>query len=280
MKTLFNKILLLTDFSDVSENATTYAMIIAKKTKAEVEIMHIVNTPIDWVKISLEKEKLYPETKAEIIKAKNNIHNLVSTFHKNGITAIQNLVFNVGVENIPQYIDNATIDIVIMGSHGANGIKEFTLGSNAQKVIRKAKVSVLIVKNKPAKTEFSSIVFASTFGKNQFEPFQKIRSFSDLLNVELHLLYINTPYNFKETKEIEGLLNTFCEDCEKKACKKHSYNALNEERGIKDFMSTAQIDIFAIATEGKPTVTQLFSHSLTESIINHLDIPVLSIHKH
>jgi len=170
--------------------------------------------------------------------------------------------------------------MIIMGSHGANGIKDFTLGSNAQKVVRKTKVPVLVVKNKPIKTEISSIIFASTFDKNQLDPFQKIRSFSDLLNAELHLLYVNTPYNFKETNEIEGLLQTFCVNCEKKACKKHSYNALNEERGIKEFMSTAQIDIFAIATEGKSALMQLFSPSLTESIVNHLDIPVLSIHTH
>ena len=59
MKTISN-ILLLTDFSEVSENAIAYALFIAQKTNAEIEIMHIFNTPIDWVKLPLDKEKMYP----------------------------------------------------------------------------------------------------------------------------------------------------------------------------------------------------------------------------
>lgn len=119
-----NKILLLTDFSEVSENAKEYALLIAKKANAEVKIMHMINTPIDWVKISLDEEKLYPETKAEIIKAKNTIKELLIEFKNKGVTATQSIVFNVGVEDIPQYIESESIDLVIMGSHGANGIKE------------------------------------------------------------------------------------------------------------------------------------------------------------
>lgn len=152
------------------------------------------------------------------------------------------------------------------------------MGSNAQKVLRKSTFPILIVKNKPKKSELSTIAFASTFDENQFEPFQKIRSFSDILDTELHLLYINTPNNFKETKDIEILLHSFCESCEKKGCKKHTYNAFNEERGIKEFMKDKPIDIFAIATEGRSSFAQLFSPSLTETIVNHLDMPVLSIH--
>ncbi|MEX0997373.1 MAG: universal stress protein [Flavobacteriaceae bacterium] len=273
-----DKILLLTDFSEVSENAKEYALLIAKKANAEVKIMHIINTPIDWIKISLEEEKLYPETKMEIIEAKNNINELLIEFKNKGVTATQSIVFNVGVENIPQYIESESIELVIMGSHGVNGIKEYTLGSNAQKVLRKSTFPILIVKNKPKKSELSSIVFASTFDENQFEPFQKIRSFSDILDTELHLLYINTPNNFKETKDIEIMLHSFCESCEKKACKKHTYNAFNEERGIKEFMKNKPIDIFAIATEGRSSFAQLFSPSLTEAIANHLDMPVLSMH--
>lgn len=274
----FNKILLLTDFSEVSKNAMEYALLIAKKTNAEIEVMHIITTTIDWVNISMEQEKLYPETITVIITAKNKMSEMLAVFKKNGIDAKESIVFNVGVENIPQYIAQKSIDLVILGSHGASGIKEFTLGSNAEKVVRHSKFPVLVVKNKPVKSQLSTIAFASNFNENQLDSFQKIHNFSKLLNTELYLLYINTPYNFKETHSIDRMLHSFYENCKEKTCKKHIYNAFNEERGVKEFIKENPIDIFAIATQGRSSFVQLFSPSLTENIINHLDIPVLSIH--
>ena len=272
----FNKIRLLTDFSQISENATDYAFLIAEKSKLNVEVIHIVNTPLDWVKLNLEQEKLYPEIQSKINDAKNNLHSLIQEFEKKGIKAYQKLIYNVGVENIPKYIAGAEKSLLIMGTHGSSGVKEYALGSNAQKVIRKADSPVLVVKNKPPKKEVSKIVFASSFDEHQHKAFQKFLSFSNALSLEYALLYINTPYNFKETPDIEKMLGDFCKLQKMEDCKSFVYNSLNEERGLQSFMENSEFDILGMATEGRTSFAQFFSPSLTESIINHLDIPVLS----
>ncbi|NCT18995.1 MAG: hypothetical protein AUK33_09020 [Flavobacteriaceae bacterium CG2_30_34_30] len=273
-----NKILLLTDFSEVSENATSYAMLIAAKTKANVHILHVLNTPVDWVKISLENEKLYPETKAEIGMAKFNLTELTRKFNSQGIEAQQSLVFNLGVENIAGHIKNKEFDLLIMGSHGTKGIKEVTIGSNAQKIVRRVPIPTLVVKNKHRSNTIKNIVFASTFEEDQKNAFKQIAAFSEQIDATLHLLFINTPYHFVENFEIEERLKSFCNIC-LKPCIKHVYNALNEERGVKYFIKNNEIDLFSIATTAKSGFVQLFTPSLTESLINHLDIPVLSIHR-
>lgn len=270
-----NRILLLTDFSEISDNAASYAMMIAQKTNAEVEIMHIVNTPIDWVKLPLEKEILYPEIKLEIGNAKNKLSALVREFSNQGINASESLVFNVGVENIPQYISEEKYDLIIMGSHGSKGIKEFAIGSNAQKILRTSQVPLLIVKTPPKSKSFDRVVMASTFEENQKPYFKRLFDYASDLGAAIDLLYINTPYHFKETEEIEKMLTLFCEDCTKKNCGKHHIDAFNEERGIQFFMVNSTADLFAIATKGKSSLSQLFSASLTESIVNHLNVPIL-----
>lgn len=272
------RILLLTDFSEVSENATDYALQIAKTTRAHVQLMHIINTPVDWVKIPLEKEKLYPETKAEIGLANTRLDNLTKRFDKEGIVAKKSLVYNLGVENVSEHIKGKDFDLIVMGSHGTKGINTFRLGSNAHKVLRSAVIPTLIVKQKPASDAIKHIAFASTFEEDQKKAFQEVLRFSEVLGAQLHLLYINTPYNFNETAEMEKRLNDFCKSYAN-TCIKHTYNALNEERGIRYFMEKTAIDLFSIATAGKSGLVQFFSPSLTEHLINHLDVPVLSIHK-
>lgn len=273
-----NKILLLTDFSDVATNATQYALNIAKHTKSEMEILHIINTPVDWVKLPLDKEKLYPEIKSEIGSAKSKLSALVRDFSNQGINATESLVFNEGVENIPRYIKEEKYDLIVMGSHGSKGFKEFTIGSNAQKVIRYAHIPVLVVKTPPKSESIGRVVMASTFEEDQKPYFKKLFNYASDLGADIDLLYINTPYHFKETEDIEKMLTLFCEDCTKKNCGKYHIDALNEERGIQYFMNHSNADLLAIATKGKSSITQLFSASLSEAIINHLEIPVLAFH--
>lgn len=272
------KILVLTDFSQLSEFATQHALQIAKQIHAAVTFLHVINTPVDWVKIPIENEKLFPETKAAIGLAKSKLSALGMQFSKHGIKTTETLLFNVGVENIPSFINGKDYDLVIMGSHGADGFKEVALGSNAQKVVRQTKVPTLIVKTAPKAAAYKRMVIASNFEANQQSFHSDLFDISEQLHLELDLLYVNTPYKFKESEQIQDMLNNFCAHTAQKSCSKHHVDALNEERGVAYFMKQSNADVLAIATTGKSTLTQLFSPSVTEAVINHLDIPTLVFH--
>lgn len=273
-----NKIVLFTDFSEVSQNATQYALNISKSTNAEIEILHVINTSVDWVNLPLENEKLYPEVKLEVGRAKEKLSALQVKFLEKGVKATESLVFNVGVENIPQYIKPEKQDLIIMGSHGSKGIKEFTIGSNTQKVIRNSEVPVLVVKSPPQSNFFNHIVMTSTFEENLKPYFKKMLNYATGLSSDIDLLYINTPYRFKETEEIEKTLALVCEDSSQKKCRKQYIDALNEEKGIDFFMRNSNADLLAIVTRKKTKLSSLFSSSLSESIITDLNIPVLVFH--
>lgn len=272
------KLLLLTDFSEISDHATQHALQIAKKTGAAVTFLHVINTPVDWVKLPLEHEQYYPETKAQIGTAKAKLSALDIAFSKQGLQTAVSLVYNVGAENIPIFINQRDYDLVIMGSHGANGFREVALGSNAQKVVRQTKVPTLIVKTPPPADGFKRMVIASDFDTNQQSFHHALFDMSEQLQTNLDLLYVNTPYKFKESEDIAKMLNHFCEFCTGKNCGKHHVDALNEERGVSYFMKQTNADVLAIATTGKSGLAQLFSPSVTEAMINHLEVPTLVFH--
>lgn len=277
MKTI-NKILLLTDFSDVANNAVEYALQIAKKVKAEIEILHLISTPVDWVKLTLEKEKIFPETKAEIGIAKSKLTELLKKFTDQGIKATKTIIYDVGTQNISQFIKEDKYDLIVMGSHGYKGIIDFAVGSNVTNVIRNTKIPVLVVKAPLKRALFRRIVMSSTFEEKQKAYFEHIRGYASDLEAKIDLLYINTPYHFKETKEIDGMLSQFDNDCPHNMCHKHHVDSFNEERGIQFFMDKIDADLFAMATERKSKLSHFFSFSLTEAVIHHLQIPVLIFH--
>jgi nucleotide-binding universal stress UspA family protein len=270
-------ILVPTDFSDVANRAADIAIAIAEKSGAEIHFLYLQITPVQWVKLDKEKEKRFPETLKQIGHAKGELNELVKKAEKKGLKAKQFLVFDVSKEEILKHIPFHHHDFVVMGSHGASGAKELFVGSNAQKVLRDATVPVLIIKEK-SQWPFNNIVFASSFEDDVKEPFQSVVKLADLSESNIHLLYVNVPYSFEETDRSLEKMHAFHKSCPRGGtCTTNIYNSLNEERGILKFAESVEADLIALTTHGKTGFLSLMSKSITESLVNHSEIPILSI---
>lgn len=269
-----SKIILLTDFSEISGHATEFALKIGSNLKSKIQLLHILNTPVDWVKIPKEKEDLYPETKKAIAIARSRLADLSAQFEKAGLETSSNIGFNFGPENIASHLDKIQAEMVIMGSHGNSGFKNFAIGSNAQKVLRNVKTPTLIIKKSQGSAPVKKIAFATTFEKGQLEPFERLKTFALAVGAQLDLVYVNTPYEFKESEELERQFSAFGEP----STTIQVINALNEERGLVFYTEKNQPDLLAIASSGKSGFAQFFAPSLTENLVNQFDIPILAIH--
>ncbi len=268
------KILIPTDFSKCANNAVETGIELAKKMKAEIHFLHVQRTPVDWKKLRKEQEKNFPETLHEIGHAKGELNKLKLKAEKAKLNTKSIFVFNKN--DISTVLEDYKYDLIIIGSHGTSGIKEL-IGSNTQRVVRYSLTPVLVVKNSLKKNSFKSIVFASNFEVGAQQPFRKIIQFADLVKAQIHLLYVNMPFQFKETDEIESAMQNFLNKCPRGTCSVNIYNALNEERGIQKFAKKVNADVIALTTHGKTGFMKMISPSITESLVNHSNIPVLSV---
>ncbi len=271
-------ILVPTDFSPLANNACEYALKIAQKAKAEIHFLHIQSTPVDWVKLDKEKEKNYPDTQKQIGHAKHELTQLEKRAEDLGLKVRTFLTFDAGRDEITKHVSNYHHDFVVMGSHGASGARETFMGSNAQKIIRHATAPVLVVKEKPPRFPMKSIVFASSFEEDVKEHFHKVVDFADLMEADIHLVYINTMYNFEETATSEAKMQAFLKHCPRGGtCSINIYNALDEERGIRHFAKRQNADMIAITTHGKTGFLGMMSKSIAESLVNHAETSILSM---
>lgn len=267
-------ILVPTDFSECATNAVTVALKMAKKANATLHFIHFLKTPVDWKKLRKEQEKNFPETLYEIGKTRAALTSLETRAKKLGLQAQTSLVFNHG--DISELVNNYKADFIVVGSHGTKGFKEI-IGSNAQRIVRYAKSPILVVKQEPKNLNFKQLVFASTFEEDVHQPFLKILAFAALFKAQIHLLYVNMPFQFKETDEIEAQMQQFLKKCPKGTCTINIYNALNEERGIQKFSEKINTDIIALTTHGKTGFVKMIAPSITESLVNHSKSPILSV---
>ncbi|HET8736960.1 MAG TPA: universal stress protein, partial [Pricia sp.] len=167
-------------------------------------------------------------------------------------------------------------DLIVMGSHGADGLKEMFVGSNTEKVVRTAEIPVIVIKNEISDFKVDRLVFASNFHKENLSAYKKAKAFADVLSAEMNMVYINTPGDdFLSTGDAYERINQFLAEA-KVGVEVDIFNDYNVERGILNYSEKNGADIIAIPTHGRKGLSHFFMGSIGEDVANHSEIPVVT----
>ena len=135
------KILVPTDFSDQAFNALKAAAGIARKSNAEIVLLHIIDLPqetMDMIKPGYDlPEIMFFKESAEARLTQTSFSPELS-----GLTVSQILKLGRTFSEVTEVAKANNIDLIVMGSHGASGFKELFIGSNTEKVIRTSEIPV------------------------------------------------------------------------------------------------------------------------------------------
>src|SRR5690606_15464449 len=156
---------------------------------------------------------------------------ILSKPYLQGISVVEAIQFERAFEGIITHSKKHNIDLVVMGSHGASGFREMFIGSNTEKVVRTSDIPVLVIKKEQGEFNPQNFVFASDFSDEIKKPFQGAVSFANAFNTNLHLVYINTPNDFKSTHAAENLIHDFAANANlANGYTTHVYNDINVEK--------------------------------------------------
>ncbi|NLP58977.1 universal stress protein [Lutibacter sp. B1] len=271
-------ILVPTDFSKNCSKAEHLGIRMAKLYNAEIHFLHLITTPIDWVKLDKLKEKHYPEIVKQIGTAKAKLRELEKRVENENLKCRTFLQFDSEQKDILEHSDHFHHDFVITGSSGTKGrVRELT-GSNVEKIVRKSDVPVIVVKEQKISFPFKNIVFVSDFLQDVNEAFKEVISIAEKCGANIHLLRVNTETDFNNIElglnPIKEFLNKFPD------LEKYSMNVYNEptvEIGINNFLQYQNADLIAMCTKGRTGFLSLFSKSIAEGVTNHSELPVMTI---
>jgi hypothetical protein len=136
---------------------------------------------------------------------------------------------------------------------------------------------VLVIKHRIDQFELNDVVFASNFSDQDVEKFETFRPLFDLFDPKVHLLKVNTPRNFERSEDSHRAIAAFLQRHELRRYTATVYNDLSIEEGILHFSQSIDADLIAMATHGRTGFFHVVSGSLTEDIVNHTSLPVLSV---
>jgi len=187
----FKSILLATDFSDASEKAFHYAAAIARLYGSKIFLVHALPAEsISFIpELPLERDRRQAEQKMENLANRNELKEIA---HE---TVLQGgPVWSV----LADVIQQANIDLVVLGTHGRAGFSKFILGSVAEEVVRRADCPVTTVGphlDAPLSTtrEFHRILFATDFHPASAKALGYALLFANQPQANLILLHVMPP---------------------------------------------------------------------------------------
>lgn len=263
------KILLPTDFSDNAWSATVYAL----KLFAEEEcIFYFLNSVtikenmLTNISTKLINEISESETQ-ELIDLKALAENSDPNTKHSFETILSEKDLNTAIKNA---IQKHEINLLIMGTKGATGLKEFFFGSNTMRVVMSVKdCPVLIIPEEYDFIKPKQIAFPTDFNRfYHLKEIKHLKHLADLYNSMVRVLHINEEKELNETQRDNlVMLETYLNNNEFSLHWMPKYTEKAKE--INDFIEELDIDILAMVK---------YKHSLIENILNEPVIKDIGFH--
>lgn len=271
------KVLVPVDFSEQSSNAFQFAIDLATKSAGEIKLLHVIPLPVlhdsRRMPVDAYRQPLIEELKRV---AHHNFCQLILEHNGETLNISADVVINDHIhQTISEYAKKENIDVVVIGTKGASGMREWLIGSNAEKIVRSSHVPVIAIKKYTKGTSIRNIVFPNTLDtENQEDLVTKVKVLQTFFDAQLHILCINTPALAKADGEIRELLKAFVRRYMLKNYTINVFNYSDEEAGILEYTRQINGDLIAMGTRGLKGIAHLLSGSIAEDVVNHVQYPV------
>jgi len=207
----FKNVLLATDFSPISDTAVPYAAAICRRFGGTLHTAHVLSDTavimmtggVDYVSMAT----LYDDAVAE---AKDKLRQIAEGFE--GIPHHEYVRQGQVWKNLAAIVEESSIDLIILGTHGRTGLGKLLLGSVAEDILRHAPCPVLTIgpnvsarvrlpaaggKERdlaPPELDVKQIVFGTNFAQNAALVAQIAVSLADEFRARLTMVHVMEDY--------------------------------------------------------------------------------------
>src|SRR5215468_1700498 len=129
------------DFSDCSHEALMRAVDLAKETSADLFLLHVYQLVIT------DGMLFVPEFLTQTQKrADDALKSLISRVDRLGVPNVKGeAMMGIPWDEIVRHARHLGTDLIVMGTHGRTGFKHALIGSVAERVVRHAPCTVMVV---------------------------------------------------------------------------------------------------------------------------------------
>lgn len=280
------QILVPTDFSPIAERAYPIAAKIAKATDSKILLFYIHTSHIaeisnvgsysTMVNLADQAEKI---DIVEEKKAQEKLQELVNSPIFKGITVESEISISMDLsteKDILNFLNDKEHSMVVMGTEGDEQKDRHV----SEYVARHTLHPVITINNDDYTFEPENITICTDLKTISKGFVQRLSAIAKGLDANLKLLFVNSPKNFKDDKEIQIELKKIKHKFGIPEATFQVVNAYKVEEGILNYLEENSTDMIAFCTHGRTGLSHFFYGSHTEDMIVKSPVPVYSYNLH
>lgn len=277
------RILIPTDFSDNSWNAIKYCLEFFKNVKCTFFLLHVNPIPSYSAAGSsvrtttaVLKEAMIKESKVELKKLQKRI---VDFSDNKNHTFTSTALYDYFVDSIKREVQDKKIEMIVMGTKGASGLKRVTIGSNTGDVITKVKCPLLAVPENAVYKIPKEIAFPTDYHlAYDIKVLDTLIAIVRMNGATLRIVHISKKGEdlSEEQTENKDFLHDYLRGAD------HSFHSLTGtklEVAIQCFVESRDIDMVAMVAKNLNFFQRILFKPAVEEISYHTDIPFLVLHE-
>jgi nucleotide-binding universal stress UspA family protein len=245
------RILVPTDFTEASIFAISTAADLVEKFNAELILLHVLDEPEDSDELAREIERVMK------------------------LADLQNVNYHyqqLSGDLIDSIVDQPS-DLIVMGSKGAQGLESFFVGTNAEKVAKRATCPVIVVKEKVDFSKLKKIVFPTNMNREDDEMIEELKFVQQQFGARVHIIkaYDDTLIT---QREVEKRISDFADFHQVTDYAVAAIEGIDEGSVIIDYSEKINADLILLATHHHRGLDKVFAGHISGEVINESKIPI------
>ncbi len=275
-----SKILIPVDFSDTSLLAIKHGAFLAKYTKGDVYLLHVINKQYEHY--AVVEQPMHIDNPEKYEKgASNKLNELANQIKSEYGVKVDTLVkLGNPTREILSAAEEVKADLLVMGTHGYSPIEEFVMGSNTLKIINKGVCHVMTMSQKANKFGYTNILLPiDTSGHSR----QKVHYAIEMAKTFSAHLHVAGLIGKNDANEDEGM-EIVMKQIKKIAGEK---NVICTTEIIKDIKNRAdatithadktKADVIVIMADQEAEFSGFFLGPYAQQLIHLSKVPVLAV---
>jgi nucleotide-binding universal stress UspA family protein len=268
------QVLVAIDFSKTSLNALQFGIMLANKSKANVQMVWVDNTTSEEVVY----EEPSMEERAEKVEMLKDLQEKHKKLLKGGKLDYKIRKGKVYIE-VAQQARNINADFIVSGTHGVSGFEEFWIGSNAYRIVTHAPCPVITIRHGFEVRDIARIVLPIDSTQETRQKIPVAADIAKLFNSEVHVLSLYSTTLKSVHRRVDNYSLQVKQFLDEQGVRNMQIikESDNITRSTLDYSEEIGAELIIIMTEQETTTANLFLGPYAQQMINHSTIPVLSI---
>lgn len=278
---MYEKILVPVDFTEKTQKALMVAKSIAKKTDAEIHLIHVVKAALavylDELGVYKSKSQTGQKFLEEIIsKNEQKMDKYIKLLNDEGIHVSYKLKIDSSPDRIAELVAEEGFDLTVVGNYEHQRFDEFLKRTHPERIAKLAMNPVITVNKEDEAFTPEKILVPTNLEDNCNEKMKDLLSFSEKFGAELQFVFINTPAFFQTSPQFRKKSRAWFEMHGLKGYEVKVFNTKQLQKGLINAADYFESDMIALFSKHTETIKDLIKGNITEYLITRSDIPVMT----